>query len=289
MEIIISDQHIFLFDDNLNFHDAKARAWEKKMTAFDVISKFSGILTHPKDDDFELTYSEHRYQPFWHVTTKAHYVYDRNADYKIETGGSEVKSVTCMEKHFESSNGQVCFSVIEHCIQEEENEIYVEAITGKTQPELSNYLSFSHNKITGELHETVNKDSILVPPQMRVSAIMRNMLSGIIKGIQADKIYEETIKVPSIDLYYRPVYAFQYRWKSKGKEAIIEIDALTGAVKSGNKIFREYLGKVMDQDFLFDLGADAASLLIPGGSIAVKAAKKYIDIHKDKNKQVKNV
>jgi hypothetical protein len=33
----------------------------------------------------------------------------------------------------------------------------------------------------------------------------------------------------------------------------------------------------LDQNFLFDIGADAAGMILPGGSIAVKIAKKYID------------
>lgn len=284
MEIVVSDQQIFLFDNQLSLQDAETKAWEKKITAFDVISKFGSFLSHPKDDDFELVYCEHRYQPFWHVVTQAHYIYDRNTEYQIETGGPEVKSVTYLAKQYEAIKGHICFYVTEHCVQEEENEIFVDAVTGKNQPELTSYLSFSHKQAAVELEKMVNKDSILVPPQMRVSAIMRNMLSGMIKGIQADKIHEETIKVSSMDLYYRPIYAFQYQWKSKGKEAIIEIDALTGGVKSGSRVFREYLGKVLDQDFLFDLGADAAGFIFPGGSIVVKAAKKYIDIRKDKNK-----
>jgi hypothetical protein len=56
----------------------------------------------------------------------------------------------------------------------------------------------------------------------------------------------------------------------------VEIDGVTGNVSSGSRIFREYLGKVLDTDFLFDIGADAAGIFIPGGSIAVKAARKYI-------------
>jgi hypothetical protein len=61
---------------------------------------------------------------------------------------------------------------------------------------------------------------------------------------------------------------------------LIEVDGLTGDVTAGNRTFNEYLGKVLDLNFLFDLGADAAGLLIPGGSIAVKVAKKYIDTKK---------
>jgi hypothetical protein len=284
MEIVVADQRIFLIGDQVTFQYAEAKAWEKKIVAFDTMSKVGSFLSHPKDEDFELVYREHRYQPFWHVIAQARNIYDRNTEYQVKIGGSEVKSVTCLSKKYEITKGHIYLPVTEHCIQEEEDEVFVDAVTGKNQPKLSDYLSFSPKQVSGKLEKIVHKESILVPPQMRVSAIMRDMFSKMIKGIQADNIQEETIKVPLIDLYYHPIYAFQYKWKSKGKEGIVEIDALTGGVKGGNKIFREYLGKVLDQDFLFDLGADAAGLLFPGGSIVVKAAKKYIDIRKAKNK-----
>ena len=56
----------------------------------------------------------------------------------------------------------------------------------------------------------------------------------------------------------------------------MELDGVTGAISSGSRVFTEYLGKALDQDFLFDIGADAAGMLVPGGSIAVKAARKYM-------------
>ena len=102
----------------------------------------------------------------------------------------------------------------------------------------------------------------------------------MIKGIQADKIIEENVSVECVDLYYRPVYAFKFLWKPKNKEAIVEVNGLTGEVGTGVRTFSEYLGKILDQNFLFDVGADAAGMLIPGGSIAVKIAKKYIDNRK---------
>jgi hypothetical protein len=284
MEVIISDQRIFLFANQLTPQAAEFKAWEKKIIAFDAISKFGSFLTHPKDDDFELTYREHRYQPFWHIVAQAQYIYDRNTEYKVKTGGPEVKSVSYMTKKYEAATGYINIPVIEHCLQQEEAEVYIDAVTGKNQPELASYLPFNPEQVTEKLEKKVPKDSILVPPQMRASGVIRDILSRMIKGIQADKIHEETIKVSTVDLYYHPIYAFQYRWKSKGKEGIVEIDALTSVVKGGNRVFREYLGKVLDMDFLFDLGADAAGLLLPGGSIAVKAAKKYIDIRKAKNK-----
>jgi len=277
MDIRVADQRILLFADQLSAEDAKQLSWEKKTSAFDALSKMTSFLSRPKDDDFELLYSEHRYQPFWHVIAKARYVYDRTAQYQIAPNGSEVQSVTLEKTDYVVTNGHLHVSVMEHCSQDEQDEVYVDGVTGKNNPDLASYLSLSPKVATDKLEKLITKGSIVVPPQARVSAIMRDALSKMIKGIQADKILEEQVEVECVDLYYRPVFAFQYKWKSKNKIAIVEIDGVTGAVGSGNRTFNEYLGKVLDKDFLFDLGADAAGVLIPGGSIAVKVAKRYID------------
>lgn len=276
MKIDVAKQKIILLKDQITRADAEKTAWDKKTNAFDAISKVTGFFSRPKDEDFELTYSEHRYQPFWHVAANAKYVYDRNSTYQITVGGGEVRSVTLLDNDYQETNGHIHVPVVEHCVQEEHEEVYVDGVTGKNTAELAQYVKKSGDEVKGKLEKLVPKDSILVPPTARVSAIMRDALSKMIKGIQADRILEEHVEVTTVDLYYRPMYAFQYRWKSKGKDGILEIDGVTGNVSSGNRIFREYLGKVLDTDFLFDIGADAAGIFIPGGSIAVKAARKYI-------------
>lgn len=276
MKIDVAKQKIILLKDQITRTDAEKTAWDKKTNAFDAISKVTGFFSRPKDEDFELAYSEHRYQPFWHVVANAKYVYDRNSTYQIMVGGKEVKAVTLLDNDYQETNGHIHVPVVEHCMQEEHEEVYVDGVTGKNNPDLMGYIKKAGDEVKGKLEKLVAKDSILVPPQARVSAIMRDALSKMIKGIQADKILEEHVEVTTVDLYYRPVYAFQFHWKSKGKDGIVEIDGVTGAVTSGSRIFREYLGKVLDTDFLFDIGADAAGIFIPGGSIAVKAARKYI-------------
>lgn len=282
MEIAVANQRILLFPDQVSFEDAQKKAWEKKLSSFDTLSKFGGFLSRPKDDDFELLYKEHRYEPFWHVIAKARYVYDRTAAYQVPVSGPEVRSVTYQKTDYETANGHIHLSVVEHCVQEEQDEVFVDGVSGARTPELKRYLSLSPKEVTGSLEKAVPRDAILVPPVSRVSAIMRDALSKMIKGIQADTILEEQVKVECVDLYYHPVYAFQYRWKSKGKEAIVEVDGMTGSIGAGKRTFREYVGKVLDQNFLFDVGADAAGMLIPGGSIAVKVAKKYIDAKRAK-------
>lgn len=278
MNISVANQRILVLKEQIVQKDAEAKAFEKKMDAFGALNKLTSFLSKPKDDDFELVYKEHRYQPFWHVACKARYVYDRNTNYQIATTGSEVRTVTLLASDFEATNNHIHVPVVEHCIQEMQEETLIGGVSGERRPEYTRYVTQPTKEVKDKtLDSEVAKGAILVPPKARVSALMREMLSHMIKGIQADTIFEENVEVTSVDLYYRPVFAFQYKWKSKGKEAIVEVDGVTGEVSNGNRTFQEYVGKVLDRDFLFDVGADAAGMFIPGGSIAVKVAKKYID------------
>ena len=278
MDFHIATQKILFLQDQISAKDAQEKASLKKMDAFGTINFMKSFLSKPKDDDFELLYQEHRYQPFWHILSRAHYVYDRDNNYQYEVKGKEVKKVTISGSDLEVQNSHLHIPVLEHCEENLEEEVFIDGVSGNKKSELKDYLKFGITEAKGEnIINTVSKKDIVIPPKARASAIMREMLAKMIQGIQADKIFEEKIEVACMDLYYRPIYAFVYKWKSKNKEGIVEVDAVTGNINSGSKTFQEYLGKALDRDFLFDLGADAAGIFIPGGSIAVKVAKKYID------------
>lgn len=280
MQIEVAEQRMLLLKDKLTPEEAKDKAWQKKVGAFDALSKVVGLLSRPKDEDFELTYSEHRYEPFWHVKAQARYAYRRKAEYRVPVSAAVVKGVTVLGQEFDSAGGAIRLPVTESCLQEELDENYVDGVSGKSTPGLKAYLEYGAAEVAGELKDAVAADAILVPPQARVSAIMRDSLSKMIKGIQADEILEEKVEVANMDLYYRPVYAFKYLWKAKQKEAILEIDGLTGEARTGSRVFNEYVGKMLERDFLFDVTADAVGMFVPGGSIAVKAVKKVMDARK---------
>lgn len=277
MQIEVASQRMLLLKDRFSPDEAREKAWQKKVNAFDALSKVTSFLSKPRDDDFTLTYSEHRYEPFWHVVANARYEYTRVTNYQIPAGGKEVKQVTVHETKYEVLNGHIHVPVLEYCLQEERDETLVDGITGKSTPLLQQYVSMGPSEVTGQLKDEVDASAILIPPQVRISAIMRDSLSKMITGIQADTIIDEQVQVSRVDLYYRPTYAFKYSWVSKQKEAILEVDGLTGECRAGSRVFAEYFGKVLDQAFLFDIGADAVGMFVPGGSIAVKAAKRYID------------
>ena len=277
MQIEVAPQRILLLKDRLNPEQAKDVAWQKKLGSFDTFSKVTSFLSKPKDEDFSLTYSEHRYEPFWHVVSGARYEYTRTTNYQIPPSGKEVNAVTIHDNKYDVLNANIHVPVLEHCFQEERDEKLINGLTGKQEPQLEKYLAMDPVEITGQLKDEVDADAILLPPAARISAIMRDSLSKMITGIQADTILREEVEVSRSDLYYRPIYAFKYSWASKNKEAIIEVDGLTGDFTTGTRVFAEYLGKVLDQAFLFDIGAEAVGIFVPGGGIAIKAAKKYID------------
>jgi hypothetical protein len=284
MQIEVANQRIMLLRDRISPVEAQEKAWQKKVSAFDALSKVTSFLSRPKDEDFSLTYSEHRYEPFWHVVATARYEYTRTSNYQVAVPQRAVKNVTVHDNKYDVLNGHIHIPVLEYCLQEEKDESLIDGMTGKQSPQLQQYVSMGASQIEGQIRDHVDADAILVPPQARVSGIMRDSLSKMITGIQADTIIDEHVEVNTVDLYYRPMYAFKYMWAAKAKEGILEVDGLTGETRTGTRVFTEYLGKVLDQNFLFDIGADAVGMFVPGGSIAVKAAKKYIDTRTSNNK-----
>jgi hypothetical protein len=286
MQITVADERILLLEEQISMEQAEGRAWSKKGDAFGTITKMTRLLQQPKDDEFELIYKEHRYQPFWQVIATAHYVYDRTSSYSVGTSGPEVQSVSIDGAEHPAQNGSFTFSGLDHCAEEARQEVFVEGISGETDPALGEYLKYSSATIAQEaLDSFAPEGTIVVPPQARSSAIVREVLAGMIKSLQADRIVEERVEMEHVDLYYRPVYAFQYRWLAKSKEAILECDALTGRLHVGGKTFQQYLGKVLDADFLFDVGVDAVDLLVPGGGLAIKVARKGLEVARSRGKK----
>jgi hypothetical protein len=285
MDISLVDEKAFFLREQLSIEQAEGRAWGKKIEAFGRTVRITGLLQRPKDEDFKLLYKEHRYQPFWHIECSARYVYQRSKKFPIPMSGPEVKTVTIEGMEYQVNEGQITLSGVEHCLEEYQNDIFIDGLTNEEDASLSAYLNFPAIEIPQEKLDTFGgEERITVPPQARASAVVREVLIGMIKSITADRILEDNVEVKRIDLYYRPVYAFQYQWLSKGKDAVIEYDALTGKLEASGKTFQEYMGKILEPEFLFDVGAETIDLLVPGGGIAIKIARKGIDVAR-KSKQ----
>ncbi|MGC9393429.1 MAG: hypothetical protein ACP5J4_01090 [Anaerolineae bacterium] len=279
MEINLTDERAFILQAQLTVDQAEGRAWGHKVDAFGTMAKMGSLFQRPKDDDFKLLYKEQRYEPFWHVVCDARYVYERRADYPLAFSDPVVKSVTIEGKEYQISDGKTTLAGLERCREELHADVFFNGLDNTRAPALTDYLKYAAVEIAeDDLDDFSAGDAIVVPPAARASAIVHEVLIEMIKSVKAERILEDRVDVAQIDLYYRPVYAFQYRWLSKEKEAIVEYDGLTGQWQVGGKTFQQYVGKILDPAFLFDVGVETVDLLVPGGGLAIKLARKGLDV-----------
>ena len=279
MQVNLVEERAMILREQLSMDQAEGRAWSNKMSAFGRLERVTSLFSRPKDEEFDLLYKEKRYQPFWHIICSSRYVYERRRPYPLKVSGPEVEAVTIEGMRYDATSGAIALSGLEHCREEVRNEVMVDGLTNAPNPELSAYLGYPKTEIAeDDLDDFQPEDAIVVPPQARATAVVRDILIGMIKSVQADRIIEDRIDVERVDLYYRPVYAFQYRWASKEKEAIVEYDGMTGKMQTGGKTFQQYAGQILDPEFLFDISLEAVDLLVPGGGLAIKLAKKGIEV-----------
>ena len=278
MEIELAAQRIFALEDRLSFDDIRQRAMDKRTTAF--TSGLGGLLQRPKTEDITLITSQRRLEPFWFVSGKARYVYERTRDYSVPPSGPEVREVEIHGTTYgivDSGKGGRTFrlAVRERCREEFAEELYVDGVTGQAVPDAASVRGGPSTEIEDPASLQV-EGTVVVAPEHRASYVVRQLISKMLRPVQADTVTEESLALDHSDLYYRPIWAFQFHWGPKGRDGVVEINAITGNVRQGVSLVSD-LGKVVTKDALFDIGADAVGMLVPGGSIAMKVARAALD------------
>lgn len=279
MNVELAEERVLVLSDRFTMEHAEGRAWTKRIDAFGAMAKMGGLLSRPKDDEFELVYRERRLQPFWRLVSTATYTYERTREHALPLG-PEVTSIEVGAGEVQAVGGKAMISCKEHCHEVRRRESLIDGLTGALHPEYAPYVEFPAVEATADsLAELAKENTVVVPPLAKGSMLVRDALSQAITKIDADKVLEETVRLEAVDLYYRPVYAFRYR--RQGKEAVVEFDALTGVIKAtGGSTFEQHLGKVMDPGFLIDVSAEAVNLFIPGATIAKIVIVKGMEMHK---------
>jgi len=278
MDIQLAEQRIFVLEERLSFEEIRQRAMDRRTGAFG--SGLGGLLQRPKADDITLLESQRRLEPFWHVACRARYVYDRSRDYTVPASGAEVREVTVNGETYpvaDSGRTARAFVVptVEHCREEFGQELFSDGLTGAPVADAKALIGGSREEVA-DLTGLGANDTIVVPPEHRASYVVRQLLADMLKPVQADTVSEESLTLERTDLYYRPIWAFEFHWKPKDRRGVVELDAVTGQLRPGESLMPK-LTRMVTRDALFDIGADTVGLLVPGGSIAVKVAKIALD------------
>jgi len=274
MDIQLADEHIFRLDDRLTPEEIRQRAMDRRTAAFG--GGIGGLLQRPKADDIELVDSQRRLEPFWHVGCSAVYVYQRSRDYSVPASGPQVREITVGgETHPVTPAGSFVLPTVEHCREEFHQALFLDGVTGAAVADAAGIIAGQRHEVA-DLQALAAECDIVVPPEQRASFVVRQLLAGVMKPVQADSFTEESVNFEQIDLYYRPWWAFEFHWKPKDKRGVVEFDAVTGEMRSSPALMTR-LSRNVTRDSLFDIGADTVSLLVPGGGIALKMAKMAID------------
>jgi hypothetical protein len=278
VDIELAPQRIFALEDRLSFEEIRQRAMDKRSTA--VTSGLGGLLQRPKAEDITLTGSQRRVEPFWHVSGKARYVYERTRDYAVPPSGGEVREVEIHGQTYSivgagKASRAFHLPVKERCREEFADELYVDGVTGQPAPEAAGVMGGPSSEVAAP-DALATEGTVVIPPEHRASYVVRQLLARMLKPVQADAVIEETLTLDHSDLYYRPVWAFEFRWAPKDKTGVVEIDAVTGQMRQAASLATN-ITRIVSKDALFDIGADTVGLIVPGGSIAVKVARAALD------------
>lgn len=286
MDVHLAPTHIYALNPVLDFEVTQQQAIDKRLGV--VAGGIGALLSRPKPEEVELVYSEIRFEPFWHVTCATRYVFERNKQFAVLVSGVEVRRVTLLGQEFEIAAQEAqaqpgilkqlglaggaarTFSVpgIEHCIDENKQNRLIDAVTGQVSQTAADYVNREKTEVA-DLNELLSGDALVVPPQTKATQIVKSMLATMIKPIQADKILEEIANIEMLDLYFRPVFAFEFAWKPKNKTGVAEFDAVTGVMTNG-KALHTKSDKPVSRDGLFDISAETVTSILPAATTNVK-------------------
>ncbi len=291
MDVHLAPTHIYSLNPVLDFESAQQQAIDKRVSL--VAGGLSGLFSKPKPEEVELVYAEVRYESFWHVVCTVRYVYERNKEFTVPVAGVEVRKVTLLGQEFEVAAqaaapaqpgllqqlGQQLgmgsavrtFSVpgVEHCIDENRQERTIDAANGQPVQLPPDFMARDKTEVT-DLSPLASGEVLVVSPQISASKVAKNVLSAMVKQIQADKVLEETTDIQTLDLYFRPIYAFEFAWKAKNKTGVAEFDAVTGTLNAGGKALHARSDTSITRESLFDINPETVTALIPTVAGGVK-------------------
>ena len=282
MDIYLATEHAYHLIPQFSVDVARDRVEQKKMNL--IAGTLGSLFSRSKPEELQLATVENRVEPFWLLEASSRTLYDRARTYTVHASGLEVKNVTVMGQDLPTVSqpkGGPAFILtgIEHCLQELQARQTFDGITG-SKVDLLKYVSAAKTEIP-DISTFAPEGVLVIPPQVKANAVVRQVTAEVVQPVEnVQTIHEERVDIKTIDLNFRPIYAFEYEWTTKNKKVVIEFDPLTGEMHTGGKKLSDQIKGMLTRDLIFDVTADAFGTIVPGGSIAVKLVKAVVDRNK---------
>ena len=219
MDIYLATEHAYHFIPQFSLDVARDRVEQKKVNL--VAGMLGALFSRAKPEELQLATVENRVEPFWLLAASSRTSYDRAHTYTVAAGGSEVKSVTVLGQELSVAlqpKGAPTFTLtgVEHCVQELRTQQTFDGITG-IKVDLLKYANFAKTEIA-DISTFAPDDVLVVPPQVKANAVVRQVTAEVVQPVQnVQTIHEERVDIETVDLNFRPMYAFEYEWAAKNK------------------------------------------------------------------------
>jgi hypothetical protein len=275
VEIRVAPERLFVVTPSMTWDAAKEKAWGQKASVFGALSN---LVFRPAADDVQITKSELRYEPFWHIACHSQLEYEVKETLSLpvkDAGTQWVCLDLAPDTQLEVRDGGIQLTMLSRCQQSQSKDEVVDGMTGKPRPDLVHNLKRPMTELR-EVDSFAPADAVVWVPEFRSSFLVRQEVGALMTAVQADRIITDVVDVTSIALFFRPVYAFEYLWRSKSKTQSLEIDGVTGESHTTNTTVGSRVTRHLSKELLFDIGADAVDLLVPGGGIALKVGRAVI-------------
>ncbi|MEO5927349.1 MAG: hypothetical protein ABIO72_01470 [Patescibacteria group bacterium] len=275
--IKIDGERLLALEDVLGMEKARTLAEEQKLKAFGMLA---GLLSRPKPEDIVISYEEKRFDAFWCVRGMARFEYKRRKSYRIPVE-KMVRDVELLNTTFQASSETSSFEIegIEHCIEDYHAEEIVNAQNGEPGA-FAKYLGYLSNQIDST--DVLTKDGTpIVALEAKPAFLVRKVVNGLIKPIQADQVLDEQIAITELALYFVPIYTFELHWKTKDKRVTISFDGVTGELRPQANKIAERMRKSFSNAELFEFGKEVANF-VPGGGLAMMVGKKAVELYDKK-------
>jgi hypothetical protein len=265
----IAAPRCFVLEPVINEPQAHTQAGEHKSNvfSFDFRRALGRIGIGGKDETrIDIKLLHRRLVPFWNVKCRSHFDYTRMKDYTISAHDPDAMNITIQGSDKNGvpteslyrvdqsgrSGGVVKLTGIERCVTRREISEWIDSYVQTenwqqkqidTQQKLLQELALQHPrpvedlesfaydlKLNGQPIFTDNVETIVVPPLEAADNVVRRMLQKVMVPIEAANIYEWMLEVMAIDLYFRPIFVFEFlRLDREGnpvERKIEELDAL---------------------------------------------------------------
>lgn len=241
LPIEISDPRCFFLEPVIDPDQALTEAGDYKgrVFGFDVRRFLPG---QKEKSRIEAHLRQRRLVPFWYISCLAHFDYNVSHEYEIVAKnadaimitlqGSEGKTLNYRVDRTGRSEGRVAISGTERCVTDPRYAAFIDSYVKQVdstpveiQAEQHRFEKYSRERqrLVGDLQEfglqlsvdnsqlfTDNLETIIVPPLETADTVVKRAFKQVTIRVEPPGPNEWYLKIRNVDLYFRPLYVFEF-------------------------------------------------------------------------------